>query len=167
MRNDRLSPGLLVPVKGILDSIDLCDRLRSKRKTQHRIFRSKDHHVRYRSSHLCLLRTPSTAQSLMFACSGSSWPLRSERHIGGATHPSVEGWNRSGFTRVSQSRSQVSPPQPAHRQRAKQDLAGWRDALATSAGPSMTGKRSDRRNAVLAPNRAAGLSGSARCQANS
>ena len=86
---------------------------------------------------LCLLKTPSTAQSLMFARSGSSWPtpmlhllyamlvtassslkpqreralqtlsslqqlafvLRTTSHR--ATHPSVEGWNRSGFTRGS------------------------------------------------------------------
>ena len=85
----------------------------------------------------------------------------------GATNPSIEGWNRSRFTRVSQSRLDVSPAQPAHRQRAKQDRAAWRDALATSAGPSMTGKRSDRRNASVAPNRAAGVSASARGHANS
>ncbi len=84
---------------------------------------------------LCLLRTPSTAQSLMFARSGSSWPtpmhhllyallatagssLKPQRELAlqtlasrqqltmvlrtashRARYPSVEGWNRSGFTR--------------------------------------------------------------------
>jgi hypothetical protein len=93
--------------------------------------------MRFVQSRLSLLRTPSTAQSLMFARSGSSWPtpmhhllyallatagssLKPQRELAlqtlasrqqlaivcratshRATHPSVEGWNRSGFARDS------------------------------------------------------------------
>jgi hypothetical protein len=91
--------------------------------------------VGHRHIGLSLLRTPSTAQSLMFARSGSSWPtpmhhllyallatagssLKPQRELAlqtlasrqqlttvlrtashRARYPSVEGWNRSGFTR--------------------------------------------------------------------